>query len=259
MSQFGAEKFTTRSRAAIESAQLAATTAGNTATEPIHLLVALLSDADGTAGTLVTKAGVDPRVLTAQAEAAQAALPRASGTTVQQPGASSALTRVLARALELAESMQDDYVASEHLLIAVAAVESPAQKLLARAGLTEVRAPRGPDRGPWQPAGHLTGRRVDVRGAGEVQRRPHPPAAEDGRLDPVIGRDAEIRRVVQVLSPGVPRTTRCSSASPVSARPPSSRGWRSAWSPGDVPDSLKGRRVLSLGPGRDGRRREVPR
>ena len=65
MSQFGAEKFTTRSRAAIEAAQLAATTAGNTATEPIHLLVALLRDAEGTAGTLVTKAGVDPRVLLA--------------------------------------------------------------------------------------------------------------------------------------------------------------------------------------------------
>ena len=68
MSQFGAEKFTTRSRAAIEAAQLAATTAGNTATEPIHLLVALLRDAEGTAGTLVTKAGVDPRVLLGQAE-----------------------------------------------------------------------------------------------------------------------------------------------------------------------------------------------
>ena len=61
MSQFGAEKFTTRSRAAIEAAQLAATTAGNTATEPIHLLVALLRDREGTAGTLVTKAGVDLR------------------------------------------------------------------------------------------------------------------------------------------------------------------------------------------------------
>ena len=137
MSQFGADKFTTRSRAAIEAAQLAATTAGNIATEPIHLLVALLKDADGTAGTLVTKAGVDARTLTAQAEAVQAALPRASGTTVQQPGASAALTRVLAKALELASSMQDDYVASEHLLIAIAAVESPAQKVLTDAGLGE--------------------------------------------------------------------------------------------------------------------------
>ncbi len=102
MSQFGAEKFTTRSRAAIEAAQLAATTAGNTSTEPVHLLVALLRDAEGTAGTLVSKAGVDPRVLLGQAESVMAALPRATGSTVQQPGASRAMTWVLAEALDLA-------------------------------------------------------------------------------------------------------------------------------------------------------------
>ena len=135
MSQFGAEKFTTRSRAAIEAAQLAATTAGNTATEPIHVLVALLRDAEGTAGTLVGKAGVDLATLTAQAEALQAALPRATGSTVQQPGASGALTRVLGRSLEIATSMQYDYVASEHLLTAVATVESTAQHWLGDQGL----------------------------------------------------------------------------------------------------------------------------
>jgi len=244
MSQFGAEKFTTRSRAAIEAAQLAATTAGNTATEPIHVLVALLKDADGTAGTLVTKAGVDPRTLTAQAEAVQAALPRASGTTVQQPGASAALTRVLAKALELASSMQDDYVASEHLLIAVAAVESPAQKVLTDAGLTEaglrdgLTAVRGNRRVTSQDAEStyeaLEKYSVDLTAA-----------AEDGRLDPVIGRDAEIRRVVQVLSrrtknnpvligePGVGKTAVV-------------EGLAQRVVAGDVPDSLKGRRVLSL-------------
>ena len=137
MSQFGAEKFTTRSRGAIEAAQIAATTAGNTATEPIHLLVALLRDAEGTAGTLVTKAGVDPRTLLAQAESVINALPSASGSTVQQPAASASLTRVLAAALDLASSMKDDYVASEHLLVALAGVESSAQKVLADAGLTE--------------------------------------------------------------------------------------------------------------------------
>ncbi|GAB3247610.1 ATP-dependent chaperone ClpB [Nocardioides dilutus] len=244
MSQFGAEKFTTRSRAAIEAAQLAATTAGNTATEPIHVLVALLKDADGTAGTLVTKAGVDPRTLTAQAEAVQAALPRASGATVQQPGASSALTRVLAKALELASSMQDDYVASEHLLIAVAAVESPAQKVLTDAGLTEaglregLTAVRGNRRVTSQDAEStyeaLEKYSVDLTAA-----------AEDGRLDPVIGRDAEIRRVIQVLSrrtknnpvligePGVGKTAVV-------------EGLAQRVVAGDVPDSLKGRRVLSL-------------
>ncbi len=244
MSQFGAEKFTTRSRAAIEAAQLAATTAGNTATEPIHVLVALLRDAEGTAGTLVGKAGVDLATLTAQAEALQAALPRATGSTVQQPGASGALTRVLASALELATSMQDDYVASEHLLIAVATVESPAQKVLVDAGLTAaglregLTAVRG-NRRVTSPEAESTYEALEKYSVDLTK------AAEDGRLDPVIGRDAEIRRVIQVLSrrtknnpvligePGVGKTAVV-------------EGLAQRVVAGDVPDSLKGRRVLSL-------------
>ena len=136
MSQFGAEKFTTRSREAIETGQLAATTAGNTQTEPVHLLAALLRDVDGTARQLVGKAGADAAALAAQAESAVQALPKASGATVQQPAASPALTRVLAGALDLAASMKDDYVATEHLLISLATVESQAQKLLLDLGLT---------------------------------------------------------------------------------------------------------------------------
>ena len=115
MSQFGAEKFTTRSREVIEAAQLAATTGGNTTTEPVHLLVALLKQEDGTSRSLVQKAGVEPATLLAQAEGAQQQLPRATGSTVQQPSASASLTRVLAQALDLAGSMKDDYVATEHL------------------------------------------------------------------------------------------------------------------------------------------------
>src|SRR5262245_32488258 len=135
MSQFGAEKFTTRSREAIETAQLAATTASNTQTEPIHLLVALMRDADGTARQLVGKCGADAAALAAQAEAALVAVPKATGATVQHPAASGALTRVLAGAIDLAASMKDDYVATEHLLISLATVESSAQKLLTSAGL----------------------------------------------------------------------------------------------------------------------------
>ena len=244
MSQFGAEKFTTRSRAAIEAAQLAATTAGNTATEPVHVLVALLRDTEGTAWTLVGKAGVDLATLTAQAEAVQASLPRATGATVQQPGASAALTRVLAGALELATSMQDDYVASEHLLIAVASVESPAQKVLLDAGLTAtglregLTAVRG-NRRVTSPEAESTYEALDKYSV-DLTR-----SAEDGRLDPVIGRDAEIRRVIQVLSrrtknnpvligePGVGKTAVV-------------EGLAQRVVAGDVPDSLKGRRVLSL-------------
>ena len=137
MSQFGADKFTTRSRQAIEAAQLAATTAGNSTIEPIHLLVALLREVDGSARNLVTKCGVEAANLAAVAEREASSLPRASGATVQQPTASAGMSRVLAAAMDLAAGMKDDYVATEHLLIALATVESSARTVLTDAGLSE--------------------------------------------------------------------------------------------------------------------------
>ena len=244
LSQFGAEKFTTRSREAIEAAQLSATTAGNTHTEPVHLLVALLRDPEGTSRNLVTKAGVDVAALTARAETAMTALPRATGATVQQPAASAALTRVLAAALDLAASLKDDYVATEHLLIALAGVESSAQKLLTDAGLSE----SGLRDGLTAVRGNRRVTSEDAESTYEALEKYSvdlTKAAEDGRLDPVIGRDAEIRRVVQVLSrrtknnpvligePGVGKTAVV-------------EGLAQRVIAGDVPDSLKGRRVLSL-------------
>ncbi|NYJ03039.1 ATP-dependent Clp protease ATP-binding subunit ClpB [Nocardioides thalensis] len=244
MSTFGADKFTTRSREAIEAAQLAATTAGHSTVEPLHLLVALLLQQDGTAAQLVTKAGVDAPALVRTAAAARDALPTASGATVQQPAGSAALTRVLAQALDLAQSMKDDYVASEHLLIALATVESSAQKVLTDAGLTadglreSLTAVRGHRRVTSQDA-------ESTYDALEKYSVDLTAAAEEGRLDPVIGRDAEIRRVVQVLSrrtknnpvligePGVGKTAVV-------------EGLAQRVVAGDVPDSLKDRRVLSL-------------
>ena len=252
MTQFGADRFTTRAREAIEVAQVAATTAGNTSTEPVHLLVALLGggpgvgrgEQEGIVRSVVTASGVDPATLLGAAEAAAAALPRASGATVQQPGASPALTRVLAKGIDLAAAMKDDYVASEHLLVALASVESSAQKVLTDAGLTmqglseQLVAVRGSRRVTSQDAEStyeaLEKYSVDLTAA-----------AEEGRLDPVIGRDAEIRRVIQVLSrrtknnpvligePGVGKTAVV-------------EGLAQRVVDGDVPDSLKGRRVLSL-------------
>ncbi|GAA5107164.1 ATP-dependent chaperone ClpB [Alloalcanivorax gelatiniphagus] len=244
MSQFGAEKFTTRSREVIEAAQLAATTGGNTNTEPIHLLVALLKQEDGATRSLVQKAGVEPATLLAQAEGVQQQLPRATGSTVQQPSASAALTRVLAQALDLAGSMKDDYVATDHLLVATATVESPAQKVLTDAGLTAaglreaITAVRG-NRRVTSEAAEASYESLEKYSVDLTK------AAEDGKLDPVIGRDAEIRRVVQVLSrrtknnpvligePGVGKTAVV-------------EGLAQRVVAGDVPDSLKGRRVLSL-------------
>ncbi len=244
MSQFGADKFTTRSREAIEAAQLAATTAGNSSIEPIHVLVALLLQEGGTAASMIAKAGADPTALVRTAVAQRDALPSASGATVQQPAGSAALTRVLAQALDLATSMKDDYTATEHLLIALATVESSAKQVLTDAGLTEaglrdvLSAVRGNRRVTSQEAEStyeaLEKYSVDLTAS-----------AEEGRLDPVIGRDAEIRRVVQVLSrrtknnpvligePGVGKTAVV-------------EGLAQRVVAGDVPDSLKGRRVLSL-------------
>ncbi len=244
LSQFGAEKFTTRSREVIEAAQVSATTAGNNATEPIHLLVALLRQEDGTARNLVGKAGVDASGLTAQAEAILNALPKASGATVQQPGAAAALTRTLASAIDLAASMKDDYVATEHLLIGCATVESSARKVLIDAGLSAdglregLAAIRG-NRRVTSPEAESTYEALEKYSLDLTK------SAEEGRLDPVIGRDAEIRRVVQVLSrrtknnpvligePGVGKTAVV-------------EGLAQRVVAGDVPDSLKGRRVLSL-------------
>ncbi len=244
MSTFGADKFTTRSREAIETAQLNATTGGHSSVEPIHLLTALLGDGEGTARTLVTKAGVDAALLTAQAEATLKRLPTASGATVKQPAASSGLTRVLAGALDLAQGMKDDYVATEHLLVALAGTESSAQEVLLDAGLSEsglregLTAVRGNRRVTSQDA-EATYESLEKYSV-DLTRN-----AQDGKLDPVIGRDAEIRRVIQVLSrrtknnpvligePGVGKTAVV-------------EGLAQRVVDGDVPDSLKGRRVLSL-------------
>src|SRR5690349_12918867 len=130
-------KFTSRSVEVINAANTAAVAAGNAQLEPVHLAFALLRQDGGITPSLLEKAGVDTAKLTAQVDELAVRLPKASGATVATPTSSPALTRVLAKALELATSMDDDYVATEHLLLALAVVESPVQEALAAAGATE--------------------------------------------------------------------------------------------------------------------------
>jgi ATP-dependent Clp protease ATP-binding subunit ClpB len=239
-----ASKFTTRSQEAVTAASQLATSAGHAQVEAAHLLAGLLNQPDGVARSLVERAGVDPATVSTALEAELERLPAAAGSTVAAPSASGALQRVLAKAVDIAAEMKDDYVASEHLLLAVAVVQSPAQQVLHAAKLDEdalrgaLTAVRGSRRVTSQDAEST----YEALGKYAVDLTAR---AQEGRLDPVIGRDSEIRRLVQVLSrrtknnpvligdPGVGKTAVV-------------EGLAQRVVDGDVPDSLKGRRVLSL-------------
>ena len=127
-------KFTTRSVEVINAAHTLAVTAGNPQVEPAHLAAALLRQDQGIAPAILSKAGVDPAGLAGRIDSELAQLPSASGSTVQNPATSPGLTRVLAKALELAEEMKDDFIATEHLLLALATVEGPVQVAFHQSG-----------------------------------------------------------------------------------------------------------------------------
>jgi ATP-dependent Clp protease ATP-binding subunit ClpB len=237
-------KLTTRSRDAVSAALRTALTAGNPYAEPSHLLHALLQVPGNTVAPLIAAAGADPTVVAAAAQGAIAKLPSAKGTSVSQPGLSGSFARVLADAETRAEQLGDAYVATEHLLISLATVDSDAKKVLSALNIKPnvlTRAfndARGSKR-VTSPEAEATSSALDQYSVDLTAM------ARDGKLDPVIGRDAEIRRVVQVLArrtknnpvligePGVGKTAVV-------------EGLAQRLVAGDVPDSLRSRRLLSL-------------